>query len=315
MRRAHIPVVIAVLFLFSTLSPALPQAGAAVHHIVAMVSAPAETAASVPVPDYDVHDPVTVPASDVAPAPETTATAPAHPPVPAAEASDSQPQTVAPTPATPEGPPVPVVHWRQKAPGYPLVSDDPAAQGRKVAMLTFDDGPGAGTAKILDVLAENHVKALFFITGYALKYPELVAREFKEGHTLGVHTMNHPNLTKLTPAQMRPEIEPLVSLIDKVTGRKPKYIRPPYGAFNKDVAAVADEYQLEIINWTNGSLDWDGLDARGWKDPQLVVDSVMKQLYKGSIILMHDTKKHTAEALPDLIKRVREAGYEFVVLQ
>lgn len=290
MKRAYAPAILASIVLLGVLVPALLRSGSSEKPVLA--AAPSTTSAMAAAPArVEPEGPPLVVAPDLAPDPAAVA------------------ETV-----TPEGPPVPPVRWRQRAPGLPLTSDDPAAQGHKVVMLTFDDGPGAGTAKILDVLAQNHVRAMFFITGNALKYPDLVEREHREGHVLGVHTMSHPNLTKLTPAQMRPEIDPLVSLITKVSGASPKYLRPPYGAYNKDVAAVVEEYHMEIINWNNGSLDWDGLNADGWKEPKLVVDAVMRQLGRGSIILMHDTKKHTAEALPDLIKRVREAGYEFVTL-
>ena len=94
-----------------------------------------------------------------------------------------------------------------------------------------------------------------------------------------------------------------------MAGSKPKYFRPPYGAYNKDVLSVVGEYGMEVVNWTNGSLDWE------YSDPEKVTGEVMKQLHRGAVILMHDTKAHTAEALPNIIRKIRAEGYEFVVLK
>ncbi|MGE5673049.1 MAG: polysaccharide deacetylase family protein [Mycobacterium leprae] len=212
----------------------------------------------------------------------------------------------------------PIMHqavWRQRGIGLPLETDDPEARAKRVVMLTFDDGPGVGTESILDTLAKYHVPAMFFITRRAMQHPDLVEREYREGHTIAPHSMTHANLTKLTPEQIRQELDPLIDLIRQVTGAPPKYLRPPFGAYNKEVQAVAREYNLEIVNWTHGSLDWDGTDAKGYKDPNQVVEDATRGLYRGSVILFHDTLKQTAEALPDVINRLREAGFEFVVLQ
>lgn len=225
------------------------------------------------------------------------------------------PEPVKPEPSQPE-PPKPAVRWLPRGIGLPLATDDPEAKGKKVAMLTFDDGPSNtdSTAKILDALKEADVKAVFFITGQGLKHREMVERIYKEGHILAPHTVSHANLTKLSPAEIRKEIEPLVTLIEQVTGKKPAYFRPPYGAYNAQVQSVVKELGMDLVNWSDGSLDWDGLDKNGRKDPKLVVDAVMKQLHPGAVILMHDVKSHTAEALPDLIKQIRAQGYELVTL-
>lgn len=209
----------------------------------------------------------------------------------------------------------PAIKWNSPGIGLPLKSDDPAAQGKKVAMLTFDDGPHPKyTDMILATLKQENVKALFFITGYGAKNMEVLERIHKDGHTIGVHTMTHPNMAKLSVAEQRQEIEPLIALIEKVTGQKPKYFRPPFGAYNDDLRGLMKEYGMELINWTNGSLDWADTDANGHKDPNKVVADVIKQLHPGANILMHDIHKHTAEALPELIKQIRAKGYEFVVL-
>lgn len=232
---------------------------------------------------------------------------PADDPDTGASADPSSPST------EPEAPPEPAVTWKPSGIGYPLVPSDPSVE-QKVAMLTFDDGPSAYTPEVLERLAEADVKAVFFITGYgAERYPDLVKRIHEEGHVLGIHTMTHPDMSTLSREEQVEEIQPLIDLITEVTGEAPKYFRPPFGSYNDELLATLDDLGLEAINWSNGSLDWDGV-VDGYKDPNLVVADVMEQLHPGSVILAHDTMKHTAEAVPMIIEALRGEGYEFVVL-
>ncbi|HYG59895.1 MAG TPA: polysaccharide deacetylase family protein, partial [Symbiobacteriaceae bacterium] len=93
----------------------------------------------------------------------------------------------------------PQIKWYSRGIGLPLTSDDPAAQGKKVVVLTFDDGPSdsGSTASVLDSLKAHNVKAMFFITGYGARNRDLVERIHKEGHVLGPHSMTHANLSRL----------------------------------------------------------------------------------------------------------------------
>jgi peptidoglycan/xylan/chitin deacetylase (PgdA/CDA1 family) len=270
--------------------------------------APASTAPPVQPP---VSTPVTTPEapkdSTPSPAPGTgTATAPA-PTVPAGTQNGAQ----APVKVDPQ----PAIKWYPRGIGLPLKSGDPAAEGKKVVVLTFDDGPSdtGTTVKILDTLAEHNVKAMFFITGYGAKNTDLVKRIHAEGHVLGPHTMTHPNLAELNMAQQREEIAPLNKLIEEVSGEKPKWLRPPFGGYNDDLLNLMKEEGMEVLTWTNGSLDWDQV-VNGYKDPNQVVKDVMDQLHPGAVVLFHDTLKHTAEALPEILKQIKAEGYEFTVL-
>ena len=210
-------------------------------------------------------------------------------------------------------PGTPAVTWKPSGIGYPLVPSDPSVE-QKVAMLTFDDGPSDYTPEVLDRLKEAGVKAVFFITGYgAEQHPDLVRRIHEEGHVLGIHTMTHPDMTSLGREEQIAEIQPLIDLITEATGQPPRYFRPPYGAYNDQLLATLDELGLELINWSNGSLDWEGV-VDGYKDPNQVVADVLDQLHPGAVILAHDTMKHTAEAVPLIIAALRERGYDFVVL-
>ncbi|HEY8347201.1 MAG TPA: polysaccharide deacetylase family protein [Symbiobacteriaceae bacterium] len=208
------------------------------------------------------------------------------------------------------------VRWYPRGIGMPLATDDPAHQDDKVVMLTFDDGPSQtdSTARILDVLKAEGVRAVFFVTGYGAKHTDMLRRIAEEGHVIGLHTVTHSDLTTLTPEEIRAELVPLMETIETVTGQRPRYLRPPFGAYNDQVLAVAAELGLEVVTWTSGSLDWEGTDASGYKDPAVVVADVMSQLYPGAVYLFHDTLLHTAEALPTIIQRMQAEGYEFVVL-
>ncbi len=207
----------------------------------------------------------------------------------------------------------PAVTWKPAGIGYPLVPSDPAVD-RKVAMLTFDDGPSIYTPEVLDRLEEAGVKAVFFITGYgAAEHPDLVRRIHEKGHVLGIHTMTHPDMTQLSREEQIAEIQPLIDLITEVTGQPPRYFRPPFGAYNDELLATLEELGLELINWSAGSLDWEGV-VDGYKDPHRVVADVLDQLHPGAVILAHDTLRHTAEAVPLIIEALRAEGYEFVVL-
>lgn len=248
--------------------------------------------------------------------PQAVSTQPTTPQSPTA----TQPSQTEPSkPAVPEKPkvdPVQAMGWYESDIGYPMKSDDPKAANLKVAMLTFDDGPTKDvTPQILDTLKKEKVRAIFFVTGYSVAAnPDMLKRIAAEGHIIGVHTMSHPDLAKLSKDDQRKEIEPLIKTITDLTGKRPTYIRPPFGSYNKDTLALCKELGLTVTTWSNGSLDWDGLDKDGHKDPQKVIDSVMEQLTPGSNILMHDTHQHTADALPKLIQTLRDKGYQFVTL-
>ncbi|HYF93908.1 MAG TPA: polysaccharide deacetylase family protein [Symbiobacteriaceae bacterium] len=267
----------------------------------------------VPISDAPAPDPdpkgknITEQPQPPAPAPATpSATAPT-PPAPAGGSQASPPTQVAPKPA---------IKWYPRGIGLPLTSDDPAAKAKKVALLTFDDGPSdtGSTVSILETLARENVKAMFFITGYGAKHRDLVERIHREGHVLGPHTQTHANLAQLSVAGIKEELGPVVKVIEEVTGQKPKWLRPPFGAYNESVIKVAkQEYGMDILNWTDGSLDWE-VNQEGYKDPKVVVKDTMEQLYPGAVVLMHDTLRHTAEALPEIIHLMKAEGYEFVVL-
>jgi peptidoglycan/xylan/chitin deacetylase (PgdA/CDA1 family) len=260
-----------------------------------------------------VSDPTRVIVGPAPPEPELPP--PQMPGQPPAEAPLQPVPQPLPEPAEPVPPAEPPIRWYPRGIGHPLVSDDERASGRKVALLTFDDGPHPEiTPLILDILNERKVSALFFVTGYGARHRDLIERIHREGHQIGTHTQHHQLLTGLTRAEIIDAIDPVNKLVEAITGQRPRYFRPPHGMYNQTVLDVLKELNMELINWSNGSLDWSGVDARGWKDPSLVVRDVMRQLHPGAVILFHDTHRHTAEALPEVIRELESAGYQFVLL-
>jgi peptidoglycan-N-acetylglucosamine deacetylase len=173
--------------------------------------------------------------------------------------------------------------------------------------LTFDDGPTpAATADVLDTLAAWGAPATFFVTGsMAAAHPALVRRARAEGHRIGNHSWSHPDLTTLTRAQVRSQLQRTTDVIRQATGNAPTEWRPPYGATNDLVEAAAQDVGLSsMVLWT--------VDPRDWADPPATTirDRVLQRVRPGSVVLLHDaTGQNTPEALPMILEGLARAGY------
>jgi peptidoglycan-N-acetylglucosamine deacetylase len=179
-------------------------------------------------------------------------------------------------------------------------------------VLTFDDGPSPQyTPRILDALAKYNVPALFFVIGERLKVPgalEIVRRAAREGHLIGNHTFNHPNLTEVSAQEVRSQILRTHDLISQFEPRR-KLFRPPYGACNDTVKAIAKELGYRIVLWNASSEDWRAENrSSAWVD--IALEQVSAQHI--AICLCHD-QPHTAEYLPRFIERLRQlSSHKFV---
>ncbi len=173
--------------------------------------------------------------------------------------------------------------------------------------LTFDDGPHPeNTPDILETLAKYDAKATFYVIGQRVElYPEVVKAAYDAGHEIGVHTWSHPLLTKLTAAEISNEINQTIDAIVSITGDSPKTLRPPYGAYNQ---LLKDCITLPIINWSVDTLDWKT------KNPYSITEIVKANTQNGSIILMHDIHKTSAEAVETVVRELTEKGYRFVTV-
>lgn len=179
--------------------------------------------------------------------------------------------------------------------------------GKKLVALTFDDGPsGLTTPALLDILKARHVPVTFFMLGImAQREPTLVLRAFDEGHEVASHTMSHQNLPRISAAAVKEDIAQSNDVFTKITGEKPSLIRPPYGNINDNVRNLAG---TPLILWSVDTMDWRNQNVNS------IVATALNEVYDGGIILMHDIYSTTVEAVPILIDRLRELGYEFVTV-
>ncbi|MCM3749298.1 polysaccharide deacetylase family protein [Paenibacillus pasadenensis] len=185
-------------------------------------------------------------------------------------------------------------------------------KGDKVVALTFDDGPDVEiTGEILDILKKENVKATFFVVGTRVKQnPEMLKRIADEGHVIGNHSYNHPQLGKASRSKILDELNRTDKLIENAVGYKPKLMRPPYGSSSSLLRSILDETGRQQVLWSVDTRDWAGTSV---KDMLANIDRNTKP---GGNILMHSVgpKLKTPELLPLLIKDLRAKGYTFVTV-
>ena len=186
----------------------------------------------------------------------------------------------------------------------------------KEVVLTFDDGPWPGnTPAVLKALADQCTTGIFFSIGkHATYHPEILKQVAAAGHTIGAHTWSHANLNgkKMTEAMAKDEIEKGFSAVKWALGTAPS----PFFRFPALQHPPAMVTYLGTRNIAMFSCDIDSFDFKS-KNSQQVIDTVMTKLDKlgKGIILMHDFQKHTAEALPELLRRLKAGGYKVVKMQ
>jgi len=185
----------------------------------------------------------------------------------------------------------------------------------KEVVLTFDDGPWPTTPAVLKALADECVKAVFFPVGKHTTYhPEILRQVAAAGHTIGSHTWSHSHLDskKLTEPQVREEIEKGFSAVKMALGAAPA----PFFRFPALAHTQAALGYLGTRNIAMFSCDVDSNDFRS-SGPDQVIQNVMTKLDKQGkgVILMHDLQKHTALALPALLRRLKAGGYKVVQMK
>jgi peptidoglycan/xylan/chitin deacetylase (PgdA/CDA1 family) len=183
-------------------------------------------------------------------------------------------------------------------------------------VLTFDDGPWPGnTPAVLKALADECTTGIFFPIGkHATYHPEILKQVYAAGHTIGAHTWSHANLNnkKLTEEQRKDEIEKGFSAVKWALGVSPAaFFRFPALQHPPEMVTYLGTRNIGIF-----SCDLDSFDFKASK-PEKVIDTVMKKVDKlgKGIILMHDFQKHTAEALPELLQRLKAGGYKVVAMR
>ena len=178
--------------------------------------------------------------------------------------------------------------------------------------LTFDDGPSGRTPAILRVLARHHAHATFFVVGRSTRGMEPVLRHIAaSGNELADHTYSHADLLSLhTPGRTR-QLRWTRTLVERATGVRPRFFRPPYGATGPAVNRLGRSLGLVPVLWS--------VDSRDWQEPgtKAIVRRVLAQLEPGSIVLLHDgggDRHETLRALPAILRALARMHLQPVTL-
>ena len=182
--------------------------------------------------------------------------------------------------------------------------------GEKVIYLTFDCGYENGcTEKILDTLKNKNVPAAFFVTlPHVKSCPELIARMINEGHTVGNHSVNHPNFSTIGRTEMAEEIQGLDNYLRKHFGYSSPFFRFPEGACSESALDLVRNAGYKSVFWSSAYADWDVANPKG-KD--YAFNTVTSRLHPGCVLLLHAVSPDNAEALGDIIDFAKSQGYIF----
>ena len=181
---------------------------------------------------------------------------------------------------------------------------------KKLIYLTFDLGYEAGyTSKILEVLKQNDVKATFFITAhYVNTQPDLVKQMIDEGHIVGNHTVNHKSMPSCSLDTIKKEVMDLHAAVYDKFGYEMKYMRPPKGEYSEKTVAYTNTLGYTTVMWSFAYDDWDeskqGREEYGKK-------KILDNVHNGEVMLLHATSKDNSNILDDVIKQIKDMGYEF----
>lgn len=180
-----------------------------------------------------------------------------------------------------------------------------SASGNPEVIFTFDDGPNpATTGKVLDTLKQHNIQAVFFLVGWRFqrgdlpKTRALLTRILDEGHIVANHTINHPQLCGLPPEQLDHEIDGAREILERETEMPISWFRTPYGAHCLTLVGALARNGLAHFHWDIDPQEWTG------KSSKSTAAYVIRQLAKlegRAVLLMHDTKPATVQALPQIL--------------
>ena len=182
---------------------------------------------------------------------------------------------------------------------------------KKQVAISFDAAWGNDdTETLISILKEYDVPATFFVVGaWVDKYPESVKALSDAGHQIQNHSNTHLHMPQLSKGQMKDEIESCNNKIEAITGAKPTLLRPPYGDYDNTLIETMNELKMYTIQWDVDSLDW-----KENATPDTIYQKVTSKVKNGSIVLFHNDADHTPEALPAILKCLKDEGYEFVFI-
>lgn len=192
-------------------------------------------------------------------------------------------------------------------PRVPAAAAAPEAGDLKYVALTFDDGPSPRcTPRLLDGLAEYGARATFFVVGcQTVKDPDIVRRIAAEGHQVGNHSYDHPQLDSLTYAQALDDLQKNDDLLRELLGEGDYWVRPPYGLLSEEESSALT---VPIINWSVDTEDWKS------KDAGKILDIIYRDTGDGDIILLHDRYLNSVSAALQAVDHLQQQGYRFVTV-
>lgn len=211
---------------------------------------------------------------------------------------------------------IPVSEYERQAAKYPGLCHIEGTHFEKKLALTFDDGPSSHTEALLDILGPLGVKATFFWLGRTLKdFAALARRARAEGHTLGNHSYDHANFTKISTEEVvRDQIIRTQKIYRETLGFEPALVRPPYGEIADIQIEALNGMGMDIVFWSICANDWKLLD----NDAEKIVKRVVNNVHEEAIVLMHDDGpncSNSIEAVSSIVNMCRIRGYEFVTVE
>jgi peptidoglycan/xylan/chitin deacetylase (PgdA/CDA1 family) len=186
---------------------------------------------------------------------------------------------------------------------------------KRIIALTFDDGPHEKcTEEILEILKQNEIHATFFVIGRNLQaHPEIVKEAYKNGNVIGNHSFSHSRFTTLSEKEIVDELLKTNELIYNTIGVYPLLFRYPYGGCSDKSREVVDSLGFTTIAWCDATNDYDADKTTSEK----IAEDIIKLAKPGAIIILHDgggDREKTVQALPIIIKALKEKGYRFLTL-
>jgi peptidoglycan/xylan/chitin deacetylase (PgdA/CDA1 family) len=180
---------------------------------------------------------------------------------------------------------------------------------QKVVALTFDDGPNDGTTqRIVDILNQYGAKGTFFFRGRGMKPADILAVS-ESGNEIGNHTISHTGLTGQSTAVMNRELDRVNNQIEKITGQRPVWVRAKAGSISRRGLQAVRAKGMFYANWNVHSKD------TNWSLSQRqITRNVVRGVKPGAIVLMHQTRPATIDALPSILAQLSAQGYKFVTL-
>lgn len=194
----------------------------------------------------------------------------------------------------------------RKLPIYCVESD------KKQVALSFDAAWGNDdTETLINILKEYDAVATFFVVGaWVDKYPESVKQLSDAGHHIMNHSNTHPYMSRIDAIQKLDELNSCNRKIYEITGKTPTLFRPPYGDYDNATIEAVESVGMYTIQWDVDSLDW-----KDNATPESICKRVTSKVKNGSIVLFHNDADNTPAALPNILKCLKDEGYEFVFIE